>query len=260
MSGANAKPTLTGEPRSGGRPGRPVRLVVNGRVHEVTLPAHRTLLEALRDLGYVDVKNGCEKGDCGACAVLLDGKVVNSCLVLAWQAEGKPITTNAGLGTVEHPHPIQEAFADAGAVQCGYCTPGMVLAAKALLDVNPNPSEAEIREAISGNLCRCTGYGQIIEAVQVAAGKLRELSGSGAKESRLLRGERAAESLRSPDGSGAVATPGASLTGERAAESLRSPDGSGAVATPRGALTQEGDVSCLPGSQEHLIRRGGEGR
>jgi len=116
MSGANAKPTLTGEPRSGGRPGRPVRLVVNGRVHEVTLPAHRTLLEALRDLGYVDVKNGCEKGDCGACAVLLDGKVVNSCLVLAWQAEGKPITTNAGLGTVDHPHPIQEAFADAGAV------------------------------------------------------------------------------------------------------------------------------------------------
>ncbi|MDD4904296.1 MAG: (2Fe-2S)-binding protein [Candidatus Bipolaricaulis sp.] len=174
MSGANVKPTLTGESRSSARPGRIVRLTVNGRTHEVTLPAHRTLLEALRDLGYVDVKNGCEKGDCGACAVLLDGKVVNSCLVLAWQAEGAAITTNAGLGTVDRPHPIQEAFADAGAVQCGYCTPGMVLAAKALLDENPNPSEAEIREAISGNLCRCTGYGQIVEAVRLAAQRLRE--------------------------------------------------------------------------------------
>ena len=125
-----------------------------------------TLLQALRDLGYTDVKNGCEKGDCGACAVLLDGRAVNSCLVLAWQADGSNIVTNAGLGTMENPHPLQEAFADHGAIQCGYCTPGMIISAVALLNQNPNPTSEEIREAISGNLCRCTGYGQIIEAIE----------------------------------------------------------------------------------------------
>jgi aerobic-type carbon monoxide dehydrogenase small subunit (CoxS/CutS family) len=151
---------------------RKITLRVNGRTHEVSLPSHRTLLEALRDLGHVDVKNGCEKGDCGACTVLLDGKAVNSCLVLAWQADGTTIVTNAGLGTAEKPHPIQTAFADAGAVQCGFCTPGLVLSTKALLDANPNPSEAEIREAISGNLCRCTGYAQIVAAVRLAARQL----------------------------------------------------------------------------------------
>jgi len=180
---------------------RKVVLRVNGRQHEVALDPNVSLLQALRDLGHTDVKNGCEIGECGACAVLLNGKAVNSCMVLAWQADGAEVVTNAGLGTMDKPHVIQEAFADAGAVQCGYCTPGMVISAKALLDRNPDPSEAEIREAISGNLCRCTGYGQIIEAVQVAAGKLRELSGCGAEESRLLKGERAAESLRSPNGS-----------------------------------------------------------
>jgi len=99
----------------------------------------------------------------------MDGKAVNSCLVLAWQAEGAEIVTNSGLGTMDDPHPLQEAFADAGAAQCGYCTPGMIISAKALLDRNPHPTEDEIRTAISGNLCRCTGYGQIIEAVQMAA-------------------------------------------------------------------------------------------
>ncbi|MFQ6099816.1 MAG: (2Fe-2S)-binding protein [Anaerolineae bacterium] len=143
-----------------------VTLNVNGRRRQVALLPNVTLLTALRDLGYTDVKNGCEKGDCGACAVLLDGKAVNSCLVLAWQAEGAEVITNAGLGTMENPHPLQEAFADTGAVQCGYCTPGMIISAKALLDRNPHPSEDEIREALSGNLCRCTGYGQIIEAVR----------------------------------------------------------------------------------------------
>jgi carbon-monoxide dehydrogenase small subunit len=128
------------------------------------------LLQALRELGFTDVKNGCEKGDCGACAVLLDGIAVNSCLILGGQADGSQITTNAGLGTMDHPHPLQEAFADSGAVQCGYCTSGMVIAAKALLDRSPEPTESEISQAISGNLCRCTGYGQIIEAIQVAAG------------------------------------------------------------------------------------------
>lgn len=149
-----------------------VKLIVNGRVHYVALNPNVTLLRALRDLGYTDVKNGCEKGDCGACAVLVNGQAVNSCMMLAWQAEGKEIITNAGLGTLDHPHPLQTAFADTGAAQCGYCTPGMIISAKALLDENPHPTEAEIREALSGNLCRCTGYGQIIEAVELAAERL----------------------------------------------------------------------------------------
>jgi len=165
---------------------RKVVLRVNGRQHEVALDPNVSLLQALRDLGHTDVKNGCEIGECGACAVLLNGKAVNSCMVLAWQADGAEVVTNAGLGTMDKPHVIQEAFADAGAVQCGYCTPGMVISAKALLDRNPDPSEAEIREAISGNLCRCTGYGQIIEAVQLASRRLRE--GPAAS----LTGERAA--------------------------------------------------------------------
>ena len=151
-------------------PTRMITLTVNGRKREILLPSHATLLQALRELGCTDVKNGCEKGDCGACAVLLNGTAVNSCLVLAGQADGSLITTNAGLGTIDHPHPLQEAFADSGAVQCGYCTSGMVISAKALLDRNPEPTESEISQAISGNLCRCTGYGQIIKAIQVAAG------------------------------------------------------------------------------------------
>ncbi len=149
-----------------------VTLTVNGRVHHFAAEADTTLLRALRDLGYTDVKNGCEQGDCGACAVLLDGKAVNSCLVLVWQADGSEVTTITGLGTAEHPHPLQEAFADTGAAQCGYCTPGMIISAKALLDKNPHPSEDEIRQAISGNLCRCTGYGHIVEAIQLAAERL----------------------------------------------------------------------------------------
>ena len=153
---------------------RVVTLNVNGREHHVALAPNVTLLQALRDLGYTDVKNGCEKGDCGACAILLDGKAVNSCLILAWQAEGAQIVTDAGMGTMDNPHPLQEAFADAGAAQCGYCTPGMIVSAAALLKRNPNPTEDEIREAISGNLCRCTGYGQIVKAIQMAAERMGE--------------------------------------------------------------------------------------
>jgi carbon-monoxide dehydrogenase small subunit len=149
-----------------------VTLTVNGRQHHVALAPNVTLLQVLRDLGYTDVKNGCEKGDCGACAVLMDGRAVNSCLVLAWQAEGAEIVTDAGLGTMDDPHLLQEAFADAGAAQCGYCTPGMIISAAALLERNPHPTEDEIREAISGNLCRCTGYAQIVKAVQVAAERM----------------------------------------------------------------------------------------
>jgi carbon-monoxide dehydrogenase small subunit len=150
-----------------------VTLIVNGRQHHIALEPHITLLRALRELGYTDVKNGCEKGDCGACAVLLNGKAVNSCLVLAWQAEGAEIITDAGLGSIDHPHPLQEAFADLGGVQCGYCTPGMIISAKALLDRDSDPDEEAIRQALSGNLCRCTGYGPIVDAVSVAAARLR---------------------------------------------------------------------------------------
>ena len=157
---------------------RIITLDVNGRKHQVALNPNVTLLAVLRDLGYTDVKNGCEIGECGACAVLLDGQPVNSCMVLAWQADGGEITTNSGLGTMESPHALQEAFADARAFQCGFCTPGMIIASKALLDRNPHPTEEQIRTALSGNLCRCTGYGQIVEAVQVAAEKMAETGGA----------------------------------------------------------------------------------
>lgn len=154
-----------------------ITLNINGHEHHTALAPNVTLLTALRDLGYTDVKCGCEQGDCGACAVLLNGVAVNSCLVLAWQAEGSDITTLAGLGTADQPHPLQAAFADTGAIQCGYCTPGFLIAAKALLDRNPHPTEADIRDAVSGNLCRCTGYGHIVEAIQVAAEKMPEGAG-----------------------------------------------------------------------------------
>ncbi len=160
-----------------------ITLNINGRAHEVALDPNATLLATLRDLGYTDVKCGCEKGDCGACAVLLRlpdaaSLAVNSCLVLAWQADGAEITTVAGLGTAGEPHPIQTAFADAGAIQCGFCTPGTIIAAKALLDRIPQPTEHEIREAIEGNLCRCTGYGQIVRAIQIAADDLSRRKGA----------------------------------------------------------------------------------
>jgi len=155
---------------------RVVSLRVNGREHDVACEPNETLLDVLRNLGYTDVKSGCEQGDCGACAVFLDDRAVNSCLILAWQADGREIVTNRGLGTMDAPHVIQEAFADSGGVQCGFCTSGMVIATKALLDRNPDPTETEIREALSGNLCRCTGYGQIVGAVKLAASRLASAS------------------------------------------------------------------------------------
>jgi len=170
-----------------------IHLKVNGRVHSVTVEPNAVLLHTLRDLGYTDVKNGCEIGECGACAVLLNGEAVNSCMVLAWQADGAQITTNAGLGTMKNPHPIQEAFADTGAVQCGFCTPGMVISAKALLDRNLDPTEAEIRTALSGNLCRCTGYGQIVAAVRLAAEQLQRSASSPSSSQSEDERERAAD-------------------------------------------------------------------
>ena len=151
---------------------RLVKLNINNRTHHVALNPNTTLLTALRDLGYTDVKSGCEKGDCGACTVLVNGTPINACLNLAWLAEGHEILTVAGLGNAEHPHPLQKEFADFGAAQCGFCTPGMIMSAKALLDEHPHPTDAEMREALSGNLCRCTGYTRIFEAVQNAAKEL----------------------------------------------------------------------------------------
>lgn len=150
-----------------------ITLRVNGRDETTEAPAHRTLLEALRGLGHFDVKCGCEKGDCGACAVLIDGEAVDSCLTLAHSATGRDITTLQGLGTPEAPHPLQQSFSEMGAAQCGYCTPGMIVAAESLLRKNPSPSEEELRVALSGNLCRCTGYVKIFEAVQAAAEVMR---------------------------------------------------------------------------------------
>lgn len=152
---------------------RVLNLQVNGRAVEVAVPAHRTLLEALRDAGFVDVKRGCEKGDCGACAVLIDGVAIDSCLTLAWTAEGQDIVTAAGLGSPGALHPLQERFIETGAIQCGYCTPGLIVAAHSLLSKVADPSEDELRHGLSGNLCRCTGYTKVFEAVQQAAAIMR---------------------------------------------------------------------------------------
>jgi carbon-monoxide dehydrogenase small subunit len=147
-------------------------LSVNGEDHQVLAPVHRTLLEVLReDLGLTGTKHGCELGECGTCTVLVDGRPQLSCLVLPIQLDGADVTTVEGLGSTADLHPLQRAFAELGAAQCGYCTPGMLLAARALLEERPRPSRDEIREALAGNLCRCTGYAKIIEAVELAASR-----------------------------------------------------------------------------------------
>ena len=150
-----------------------VSLRVNGRPYEFEVEPRRTLLELLRgDLDLIGTKEGCSSGECGTCTVLLDGKAIKSCITLAVQANGKEVTTIEG---VENPdgtlHPLQQAFIEHGAIQCGYCTPGMVLSAKALLEENSKPTEQEVRHAIAGNLCRCTGYQKIVEAILAAAAK-----------------------------------------------------------------------------------------
>ncbi|MBI4288315.1 MAG: (2Fe-2S)-binding protein [Chloroflexi bacterium] len=151
-----------------------IELNVNGETHTLAVEPQRTLLEVLRDnLGLTGAKRGCDQGYCNACTVLVDGKAVNSCLILAVRAQGKRITTIEGLSHNGRMHPLQEAFVNRGAIQCGFCTPGMVLTAKALLDANPDPSEMQIRRAISGNLCRCTGYVKVVEAIKEAARVLK---------------------------------------------------------------------------------------
>ncbi len=151
-----------------------IQLTINGQPVEASVSPNQTLVQFLRDdMGLTGTKHGCGLGDCGACTVLLDGKAVNSCLVLAVQADGCQILTIEGLAENGKLHPLQQAFVDKGAIQCGFCTPGMILSAKALLDEKPNPTELEMRTAISGNLCRCTGYQKIVEAIGEAAEVIR---------------------------------------------------------------------------------------
>jgi len=146
---------------------------INKKAYELEFAPNAKLLDVLRDNGFTEVKCGCREGFCGACCVLLDGRLVNSCMIYAASVGEKEITTVRGIGSTLEPHPIQEAFVEAGAVQCGFCTPGMVLATYALLQDNPNPTDEEIKQALDGNFCRCTGYVKIIDAVKLAAKKVR---------------------------------------------------------------------------------------
>jgi len=147
-----------------------ISITVNGRRCELEVEAHETLLDMLRDrLALTGTKRGCGEGECGACTVILDGRSVNACIILAAEADGSEILTIEGLADGGKPGVLQQAFLDSGAVQCGFCTPGMIMSAHHLLTVNPHPTEEEIKEGLSGNLCRCTGYAKIIEAVKAAA-------------------------------------------------------------------------------------------
>ncbi len=150
-----------------------IRLTVNEKEYELQVKPWATLLDIIRDdLGLTGTKEGCGEGECGACTVIVDGKAVNSCIMLAAEANGKKVTTIEGLADGDKLHPVQEAFLEMGGMQCGFCTPGMILSTKILLDANKNPTEEEIRKGLEGNFCRCTGYTKIFESVRAAAQKL----------------------------------------------------------------------------------------
>ena len=167
----------------------PISLIVNGEHTEIAFAPHKTLLEVLReDLGLTGTKHGCELGECGTCAVLMDGRPVLSCLVLGVACSGRSVSTVEGMADGPTLHPLQRAFADLGAAQCGYCTPGLLLTAEALLHDNPSPTRQAIKEALAGNLCRCTGYIKIYEAVELAAAWMRGESAEPAHE--VLYGKR----------------------------------------------------------------------
>ena len=149
-----------------------IEFTLNGKLMEAEVPPHWTLLKLLREkLGFTGTKEGCGIGECGACTVLIDGMTVNACLVLALKVEGRKIETIEGLGSRDSLHPLQKSFIDHGAIQCGFCIPGILMSSKALLEQNSNPNREEIKEALSGHLCRCTGYHQIIEAIEAAGNK-----------------------------------------------------------------------------------------
>ena len=151
-----------------------ISFTLNGEPVEVAFAPHKTLLEVLReDLGLTGTKHGCELGECGTCTVLVDGRSILSCLMLGLDAEGRQVETIEGMAEAGELHPLQDTFADLGAAQCGYCSPGFLLAAKELIEKSPHPSRDEIKEALSGNLCRCTGYIKIYEAVELAAARMR---------------------------------------------------------------------------------------
>lgn len=152
-----------------------IGFTVNGKKVEVAVDEKELLIDVLRNkLGLTGTKKACGTGDCGACTVLLNGTAIRSCITLACMVEGKEVVTIEGIGDAEHVHPIQQAFIDEGAIQCGYCTPGMILTTKALLDKTPNPTDDEIKTALSGNLCRCTGYTKIFQAVKTAAKRIAQ--------------------------------------------------------------------------------------
>jgi carbon-monoxide dehydrogenase small subunit len=153
-----------------------IKITVNSKNYEMAVEPNQTLVEVLRnELGLTGTKVGCEMGDCGTCTVIMDGKAVNACLVLAVQADGREILTIEGLARDEALHPLQESFVMEGAIQCGFCTPGMIMSAEALLTESPDPNEAQIREGISGVLCRCTGYSKIVQAIKSTSQKARSL-------------------------------------------------------------------------------------
>jgi len=153
-----------------------IKVTVNGSLYELHVQPWETLLDVVREhLGLTGTKEGCGLGECGACTIIMDGKTVNSCLVLAVEADNRVITTIEGLANGDELHPIQEAFIKCGGLQCGFCTPGMIMSTKALLENNPSPDEGEIRKAIAGNFCRCTGYTKIIESVKVAAKNMQRV-------------------------------------------------------------------------------------
>jgi len=153
---------------------KPLQLTVNGELRQVLVEPYYSLLDALRDdIRLTGTKKGCDEGDCGACTVFLNGKPVTSCMVLAHSAHDSEVTTIEGLANLEELHPVQQAFVDYGGLQCGFCIPGLIMSATALLQENPNPTEEEVRFGIGGNLCRCTGYSKVVEAVLAAAGNMR---------------------------------------------------------------------------------------
>ena len=191
-----------------------VNLTVNGDRRQAGVPAHYTLLETLRyGLGLTGSKQGCDKGDCGACTVLLDGRPVLSCITPVWEAEDREVVTVEGLAAPGEPHPLQRAFGECGAAQCGFCTPGILMSATGLLRRNASPTRGEIRDALAGNLCRCTGYTKIYEAVELAAAR--------------LRGDAPADAAKAPDGADAATAVNPANTDSASSEPEPEPVGSG---------------------------------